>query len=163
VRPAAVFGPGENGNFSRLARALKAGLFLYPGKKDTIKACGYVNDLVRSLFFMSARSQGVTIYNYCYPQAYTIADITDAFIRVGDYRAFRATMPTAPLLAISALCEFANTIGIRNGINPARVLKLRRSTNIEPRALVESKFQFDTTLETALLQWQTEKSSYEFT
>ena len=46
--PAAViFGKGEKGNLTRIARTLKKGLFVYPGRKDTIKACVYVKDVCR--------------------------------------------------------------------------------------------------------------------
>jgi nucleoside-diphosphate-sugar epimerase len=46
VRPAVVFGPGEGGNFTRLATLMRKGTFIYPGRKDTIKACIYVEDLI---------------------------------------------------------------------------------------------------------------------
>src|SRR5690606_6148915 len=38
VRPAVIFGEGEGGNFTRLAGLLRRGLFVYPGRRDTIKA-----------------------------------------------------------------------------------------------------------------------------
>ena len=47
VRPGVVFGKGENGNFTRLYWAIRGHKFAYPGRKDTIKACIYVKELVR--------------------------------------------------------------------------------------------------------------------
>lgn len=35
VRPGAIFGPGEGGNFTRMARLLERGLFVFPGRTDT--------------------------------------------------------------------------------------------------------------------------------
>ncbi len=49
ARPAVIFGQGEGGNFTRLAKALRKGTFVYPGRKDTIKCCGYVGEIVRSM------------------------------------------------------------------------------------------------------------------
>src|SRR5690606_1211241 len=51
VRPAVIFGAGEGGNFSRLARALRSRRFFYPGRRDTVKACAYVDELLASLEF----------------------------------------------------------------------------------------------------------------
>ena len=47
VCPGVVFGKGENGNFTRLYWAIRGHKFAYPGRKDTIKACIYVKELVR--------------------------------------------------------------------------------------------------------------------
>ena len=46
VRPGVVFGKGENGNFTRLYWGLRGRKFMYPGRKDTVKACIYVKELV---------------------------------------------------------------------------------------------------------------------
>jgi GlcNAc-P-P-Und epimerase len=79
VRPAVVFGPGERGNFTRLANALKRRMFLYPGRRDTIKACGYVDELVSTLEFARSLNRPVFLYNFCYPKPYTLQDICEAF------------------------------------------------------------------------------------
>ena len=47
VRPGIVYGKGEHGNMTRLYRGQKKGYFFYAGRKDTIKACIYVKELVR--------------------------------------------------------------------------------------------------------------------
>jgi len=46
-----VFGKGESGNFSRLYKGIKDHMFAYPGRKDTIKACVYVKELVRFILW----------------------------------------------------------------------------------------------------------------
>ena len=51
VRPGVVFGKGENGNFTRLYWAIRGHKFAYPGRKDTIKACIYVKELVRFMLW----------------------------------------------------------------------------------------------------------------
>src|SRR4030088_3435076 len=54
ARPAGVCGLTERGIFTRLSRLLARGAFIYPGRRDTVKSCGYVKDLVDSLIFMLA-------------------------------------------------------------------------------------------------------------
>ena len=47
VRPGIVYGKGEHGNMTRLYSGIKKGYFFYAGRRDTIKACIYVKELVR--------------------------------------------------------------------------------------------------------------------
>lgn len=62
VRPGVVFGKGENGNFTRLYWGIREHKFMYPGRKDTIKACIYVKELVRFMLYrLEHHEQGVEI------------------------------------------------------------------------------------------------------
>src|SRR5262249_54553932 len=82
VRPAVIFGPGERGNFTRLAAVLRARRFVFPGRNDTIKACAYVGELVRSMLFARALDVPQITYNMAYPNAYTSREICEAFHEV---------------------------------------------------------------------------------
>jgi nucleoside-diphosphate-sugar epimerase len=144
VRPAVIFGPGEGGNFTRLARTLKRGHFVYPGRRDTIKANGYVGDLVESLLHMDAQSDPYVLYNFCYPQTYTIQNIVEAFVRVGNLRKARGTVPKPVVLGAARLLQVANRTGLKGDIHPMRVYKLIRSTNIVPTELQKRGFQWPT-------------------
>ena len=84
VRPGVIYGLAERGNFTRLARALNQRRFVYPGRSDTIKACGYINDLVSSMIQVNDHNDGVFLYNFCHPQRYTSKDICAAFSRLPD-------------------------------------------------------------------------------
>jgi GlcNAc-P-P-Und epimerase len=150
VRPAAVFGPGENGNFTRLARGLRKGFFLYPGRKDTLKACGYVDDLIGSLYFMWGAADPVVTYNYAYPEPPTLEAICVAFHEVGGLPSPRGTVPTGPMLAVARLLS---AVGLRT-FDPERVRKLVASTNIQARELSERDFPFETDLKTAIARWR---------
>ncbi|WP_306150061.1 MULTISPECIES: NAD(P)-dependent oxidoreductase [unclassified Roseibium] len=153
-RPAVVFGAGENGNFTRLAGALKKGFFLYPGRKDTIKACGYVDELIRSFDFMLGQKEGQSLYNFCYPHPYTIEEICQSFERAGGLSQPRGVVPL-PLMKLASMpFEILNAFGIRNGINRARIQKLVVSTNIVPAKLKSSGYVFETDLDSALKNWR---------
>src|ERR1700730_8419671 len=78
-RPAVIFGLGEGGNFTRLASLLRKGFFVFPGRKDTIKAVFYVEDLVDALLTAKVRPEKFLLFNACYPDRYTIEQIVDAF------------------------------------------------------------------------------------
>jgi nucleoside-diphosphate-sugar epimerase len=153
ARPAVIFGPGENGNFTRLAKALRQRRFMYPGRRDTIKACGYVDELVSSFEF--ARKQTpYFLYNFCYPANYTIQDICDAFHDVGGLPRPVGTVPLAPMLALGAGFEGLSRIGIATDINRARIDKLVRSTRIRPAALLDAGYEYQTDISSAIARWR---------
>lgn len=154
ARPAVVFGAGENGNFTRLAGALKKGFFLYPGRKDTIKACGYVGELIRSMQYMLHLDEGQSLYNFCYPRAYTIEDICKSFGKAGDLSQPRGVVPLPLMKLASVPFEILNGLGVKNGINRARIQKLVVSTNIVPEKLIASGYDFETDLDSALETWR---------
>ena len=85
--PRSFTAPASAGNFTRLAALLAKGRFVYPGRRDTIKSCGYVKDLVSSMLFMAARPVNKIVYNFCYPERYTSEDICAAFSDAADISA----------------------------------------------------------------------------
>lgn len=150
ARPAVVFGPGENGNFTRLARALKRRTFAYPGRHDTVKGCGYVHDMARALMFAAHRDDAFFLFNYCYPRLYTIREICEAFNDVAGY----PLPPMAPQPLISSALSTARVFGRGAGRALAqRVQKLTASTNIHPAALIDAGFEWETDLRSALQRW----------
>lgn len=153
VRPAVIFGRGENGNFTKLAKALKKGIFVYPGRNDTIKGCGYVEDLVASLFFMNAQPESSILYNYCYSHHYTIKEICETFARVAGYRKPLGTIPLSFMVNAARPFQLLNALGLKNGIHPARMYKLVKSTNIVPGELIKRGYPYRTDLEEGLRRW----------
>ena len=150
VRPAAVFGPGENGNFTRLAAGLRRGFFFYPGRKDTLKACGYVDDLIGSLYFMAAAADPVVTYNYGYAKPPTLEAICKAFQEVGGLPAPRGVIPAAPMLVVARLLS---AVGLQT-FDPDRVRKLVASTNIQAGELVARGYEYETDLGSAIARWR---------
>jgi nucleoside-diphosphate-sugar epimerase len=154
VRPGVIYGLCEHGNFTRLARALSGRRFAYPGRTDTIKACGYVEDLVSSMIQMQDRNESVFLYNFCHPQRYTSADICAAFCKVAGYPAPKLVIPFW-LLGLAAFgFEVLSALGLKTDINRPRVRKLYQSTNMIPRRLPESGFQYGYDLQAGLSEWR---------
>lgn len=151
VRPGVVFGKGENGNFTRLYWGIRKHTFAYPGRKDTIKACIYVKELVRFMLYrLEHRGEGVELYNCCYEPAYTIEHIVEAMKKATGLTQFVPYIPNALIMpaAYAALC-----LGSPMGICPARVKKLQVSTNICGKKLAASGYTFRYTFEEALADW----------
>ena len=154
VRPAVIFGRGERGNFTRLAHTLSRRVFVYPGRRDTIKACGYVEDLVASFDFAFERANPFFLYNFCYPQPYTIEDICSAFHDVVGTPRPLGTLPSGLILLAGRCFETLAGIGLKTPVHRTRIMKLLQSTNIWPEALLNAGYCFDTDLKNGLRRWQ---------
>lgn len=162
VRPAVIYGHFERGNFTRLSRLLERRAFIYPGRTDTIKSCGYVKDLVSSMFFMASRNDGVSIYNFCYEHRYTIKEICSAFSQTAKYPQPTITIPIWLINLAVLPFEMLQAVGLKTGINRDRIRKLWFSTNILPKRLIASGFKFDYDLASSLAEWRRESSVKDF-
>jgi nucleoside-diphosphate-sugar epimerase len=156
VRPGVVFGPGERGNYTHLAKALRRGYFFYPGRKDTIKSGGYVDELLDAIEFALGRSEPEILFNFAYPTFSTTQDIVRTFAQVTGRRADPPTLPLAPMLAAASLFEFASAIGLKTPIHRARIMKLVQSTKVVPGWLRAHGYGFATDLGVALRRWSQE-------
>jgi nucleoside-diphosphate-sugar epimerase len=162
ARPAVIFGYKEAGNFTRLARLLKKNAFVYPGRKDTIKACGYVKDFVESLLYALNESANPVTYNFAYPERYTTEDICAAFCNVAGYQRPILTVPIWLMMGVGRGFESLTNFGLRTSINRARILKLFRSTNILPAHLNSHGFVWKYDLESALSDWKNSSENGHF-
>ena len=152
VRPAVVFGPGEKGNFTRLVGLLKKGIFVYPGRRDTIKACIYVDDLIESIEFARNNSNdAVTIFNGAYPQRYTLEQIVETLIAKHVPDARTVMMPKSIVMGTARLLGSLDALHL--GIHPDRVMKLVRSTDVEPGWLSSRGREFPDAIEKAFDAW----------
>jgi nucleoside-diphosphate-sugar epimerase len=147
-RPAVIFGAGEQGNFTRLAKALKFKFFFFPGGRNTVKASGYVKDLAKSLVFMSERNfHSVATYNFSFPENYSIGQICRAFQKVAGYSA----PLSLPIVRIGKILMVFPTPFKTLG---ARLMKLVFATKVSPSTLIKEGFAWEFDLESALLDWK---------
>jgi nucleoside-diphosphate-sugar epimerase len=154
VRPAVTFGEGEHGHFALLARTLRRRRFVYPGRKTTIKACAPVEELARSIAFMSRFDEPVIRYVYAYPERTTTEYIARAFHDAAGYGEPKWVAPQWLMLALAGCFEAAAKLGIRTPISRARVRKLIQSTNVYPSELVQRGWAFQFDLTEALRRWR---------
>jgi nucleoside-diphosphate-sugar epimerase len=157
VRPAVVFGPGEGGNFTRLATMMRKGVMVYPGRKDTIKACIYVEDLIHAIEYARATENKFELFNGAYPQRYTLEDIVTAFKEDHFPNVKTLMVPKEVVLILAKLLKIFNFLSV--GIHPDRVMKLIISTNIYPSWIVNNSVQLPGDLKSALQRWADDTDS----
>lgn len=157
-RPAVIFGHAEGGNFTRLAGLLKKGIFIYPGRKDTIKACFYVEDLLAAFDYALSLNQRSILFNGCYPDRYTLEQIIETFRQeqFGTSRTFM--VPKSAVVAAAKALKPISAAGL--GIHPDRVMKLIRSTDILPSWLEENGMAVKGKLPSAIRRWYAESASF---
>ena len=148
-RLAVVFGRGERGNFTRLAKALKGHYFFFPGSRETRKASGYVKDATRSLIFFAEKDIKQIVYNFSFPKNYTIGEICDTFCQIAKY-----TNPIS--LPVAKAGKILSTMSGPLGSLGQRLVKLVLPTNIAPAKLQEFGFRWSFDLESALSDWNQE-------
>lgn len=156
VRPGVVFGPGDQGNMRRLIHGLSRRRFGYIGRRDTVKSCIYLKDMVRLLVRLIDDDGPHDTYHAVYPQPITIGDHVDAINHAWgwDYRP-----PTVPYrLALAAATPFAlvDPPGTRFGLHPRRVQKLHLDTNISSERLADIGFVAQYSLREAFADWRRE-------
>lgn len=150
VRPGIVYGKGEHGNMTRLYSGLKGHYFVYTGRKDTIKACIYVKELV--LFFIWSLENGKEgVWNCTYEPAYTIEQIVNA---MGSATGLKTWVPLIPGKLLMGVAKVVGPIGGKAvGIHPARVKKLMISTNINGDKIRDSGYEWKYSLEESFRDW----------
>ncbi len=156
VRPAVVFGAGECGNFTRMAKLLQKGFFIFPGRRDTIKACIYVEDLLDAIDFAHHLPEKRVLFNGSFPQRYTIEQIIHTFKSSHFPRAMTLDLPR-PLVSFLAILLRA-VGGARFGFHPDRVTKLVKSTDVIPGWLSARGWSFHDALPRALERWRSESN-----
>ncbi|SDX56705.1 NAD-dependent epimerase/dehydratase family protein [Roseicitreum antarcticum] len=154
ARPAVVFGRGEGGNFTRLARMLNRGFFIYPGRKDTIKSCIHVGDLVEWMLFAVQRSDKTVLFNGAFDERYTIETIVETFRDISFPRARTFMLPGGVMKFMAALLRPLSATGL--GVHPERIEKLMLSTNIVPLWANENGLPTRERLRPGLETWKNE-------
>lgn len=153
VRPGIVYGKGEHGNMTRLYNGQKKRYFFYAGRKDTVKACIYVKELVRFFKYRMIDNdfRGVDIYNCTFEPAYTIEQICETMQNATGMKRHIPLVPGGLLITVATILGPIG--GKRVGIHPARVKKLMVSTNICGKKLATCGYLFHYTLEESFRDW----------
>jgi len=154
VRPGVVFGMGEKANFTKLYYALKKGRFAYIGRKNTVKGCIYVKDLVRFLVFLINAPQKDNVYNFVFPEPFTIENICTTMCNEFDFAKRLPVVPYSLALIAGYIFEMLSVLGLKTSIHHRRVQKLYFSTNISADRAMSTGFQLKYTLQDALKDWQ---------
>lgn len=154
VRPGIVYGKGEHGNMTRLYKGIKGHYYFYAGRKDTVKACIYVKELVQFMKYRMIDNsfKGYDIINCTFEPAFTIEQICEAMKASTDLKGRK--IPQIPGGLLMAAATVLGPIGGKKvGIHPARVKKLMVSTNISGKKLSRMDYKFHYTLGESFKDW----------
>ncbi|MEX0595872.1 MAG: NAD(P)-dependent oxidoreductase [Candidatus Paceibacterota bacterium] len=158
LRPGIIYGKGEQANFTRLYESQKKGFFVYPGRKDTKKACVYVKDVARACYHFSIKKSGFHLYNTVYEEPPTIEEICLTIANNTDAKKPLIKVP-GPILIFIAYCILITGRAVGKeftGIHPDRVKKVMISTNVSGQKLSESTFQLKYSLSEGIREWYKE-------
>ncbi len=153
VRPGIVYGKGEHGNMTRLYKGIKGHYYIYAGRKDTIKACVYVKELVQFFKYRMIDNAflGVDIINCTFEPAYTIEQICEAMKEATDLKGRH--IPMVPAWMLMTAATILAPVGAKKGIHPARVKKIMVSTNISGKKLAGTDYKFHYSLVDSFKDW----------
>jgi len=154
VRPGVVFGRGAGGNFVNLHNALRKGLFMYVGRRDTVKSAIYVKDLVRLLLTVERDSQTLDTFHGAYFEPTTIESVCRAFFKAYGWKRLVPVLPFRLAWLAAVPFEALNAIGLRNPVHTRRIEKLYHSTNLSAENLRALGFQHQFTLDAAIADWR---------
>jgi len=137
LRPALVFGEGENGNFDRLEALIKKGLMIYPGRKNVIKSCINVDQLVTSsLSIFQKMNSKQEIINFAYEKRIELQFIVN---KLKTKHKKNVLSFKIPLFVVKALMVLLSTVKFflneKSTLHPKRIEKLTKSTNISGKKL----------------------------
>ncbi len=153
VRPGIVYGKGEHGNMTRLYKGIKGRYYFYAGRKDTIKACIYVKELVRFFKYRMIDNSfpGEDVINCTFEPAYTIEAICEA---MKSATGLKRKIPKVNGKLLMGVARIVGPLGGKKvGIHPARVKKLMVSTNISGKKLAGTDYKFHYSLEESYRDW----------
>ncbi len=163
VRPGVIFGAGENGNVTRMLKAIKRGYFVYTGNQDTAKAGGYVKELTRSVVWMWQKQlssqKPFSLYNFTMNPTPTVGQFVKAISAVLGKDKQPISLPFNLLLLMAKVWELPfKLIGQQTSINPARIHKLRRSNKIAAEVLAHEGYEYQYDLVSAMRDWKSERA-----
>ena len=159
VRPGVVFGPGEDGNVSRLVKAVINKYFFYIGNRATRKAGVYVKELCNAMWWVLQKQglngEKVSLFNMTMNPNPTIKDYVDAVCRVKKINRTTLSVPYVLLLLVAYLIDFlAKPMRINHPFSPVRIRKLVRSNDILPSYLLQHGYQYRYSIDSAFSDWQ---------
>jgi nucleoside-diphosphate-sugar epimerase len=159
IRPGVVFGPTEGGNVSRLIKAVKKRYFVYTGNKKIRKAGVYVKELCFALSWTinNFNQEKEVLFNMTMSPSPSVEEYTKSITEVLNKKIWIPSIPINLILILSRLIDFfTKPFGINHPFSHVRILKLIRSNYIEPKFLIDNKYDFKYDLKAALIDWAKE-------
>lgn len=159
-RPGVVYGPKDPGNILRMIRAVRKGIFFFPGSPKIYKSYAYIEGLLDSIEFTMARSDQTIHYNYVESPTEPLDQLVRHIEQVIGRRSRTIPLPLWLLLPVAHIVQ--KLTGGRSPIHPKRVRKAAMPTHIVPQWLIDAGFVFNYDFKRSLEEWQ-RKAPQDFT
>jgi GlcNAc-P-P-Und epimerase len=151
-RPGVIYGPGEQGNITRMIRAVRGGYFVFPGGRTVRKSYAYIEGLVESIDFALSSGEPYVLYNYVERHTETLDELVRAVQDEFDCYRPAVSVPRHVLVGAAVVAQAA-TYG-RSPLHPTRVRKASIPTHVVPRWLLDRDFEFRYDFRTSLRHWR---------
>lgn len=164
-RPGVVFGPGENGNVTRLIKLIKKKMFLYMGNKNVKKGGIYIFELLNQIMWINQNQLKKNfpkkiIFNGVFKNSYSFKDYVENIRRIYKYNLKVINIETKIFLFFLKYTSFiTKNLNTSSNFNYIRLKKLIISNDIIPKFLIENKYSFKYDLKSSLDEWSKIESS----
>ncbi|MDQ8195923.1 NAD-dependent epimerase/dehydratase family protein [Coraliomargarita sp. SDUM461004] len=151
-RPGVVYGAGDPGNILRMIRAVKKGIFVFPGSPHIHKSYAYIEGLLDSIEFTMARAEKVIHYNYVESPTEPLGALVTHIQDILGKRSMNFRAPVGLLALVAQVLQWL-TLG-KSPIHPKRVRKAAMPTHIIPQWLIDHGFEFRYDFASSLRDWK---------
>lgn len=151
-RPGVIYGPGDPGNILRMIKAVKRGVFFFPGNPNIFKSYGYIEGLLDSFEFTMARGEPMIHYNYVETPTEPLNKLVEHVQTITHKKSRTISLPLFILVPIARFIQWL-TRG-KSPIHPKRVEKAATPTHIIPQVLIDLGFTFRYDFKKSLLDWR---------
>ncbi|HSI98574.1 MAG TPA: hypothetical protein VK926_09440, partial [Gaiellaceae bacterium] len=133
-------------------RAIRRGYFVYPGDKHVRKSYAYIDGLIESIDFTTARPDPYILYNFADRNTETLEELVRAVQDEFDCHRIALSVPGSAVVGAAYALQ-AVTHG-RSSLHPTRVRKASIPTHVVPRWLIDHGFEFRYDFRTSLRHWR---------
>ena len=164
-RSGVVFGPGENGNVTRLIKAIKRRIFFYMGNKDLKKGGIYIKELINTITWMndnqlSQKFKNIELYNASFYPCPTIFHFVNSISNIIEIKKKHFVLPKNLIKFLIYLTSFiTKNLNTKSNFHYDRLNKLFTSNFIKPNILSINNYKYLYNIESSLLDWKKTNSS----
>lgn len=164
-RPGVVFGPGENGNVTRLVKLIKKKMFFYMGNKNVKKGGIYIFELLNQIIWINQNQlkrnfPNKIIFNGVFKNSYSFKDYAENIRSIYKYNLNVINIEKKIFLFILKFTSsITKNLSSSSNFNYMRLKKLIISNDIIPKFLIENNYSFKYDLKTSLQEWSEIKNN----
>ena len=157
IRPGVVFGPGENGNVTRLVKEMLKRQRQIRIEPDQVKAGIYIDELLGVIDWLREKplAPGEShLVNGVSKENITFNAFGNVLQELQSFQKRPVNVPGRLLgFSLGLLKPFAWTISPASKLHPQRLAKLLKANDVQPGALRDMAYPFTWPLERALADW----------